>query len=130
MIQTHVSNNHFKFNSLSHWKAGKGSRHKSPEMHGMTLADRLTNANITGLYRGKGNEAEMSQFFCNHVKNIRKFVSQHPSHALIELDITAITNGIQLESLIGINRNCWGQSNKNPVLHGLESERVPNVCLR
>lgn len=90
---------------------------------------RLTHANITGLGNG-GNEIEMSSFFCNHVKNIRTFVQRHPTHTLIELDITSDSIGKQLESLIGINRNCWGASNRNPSLHGVESVKVPNVCPR
>lgn len=133
-LLTHALINHLNLNttiSLSQWKAGRGSRHNSPEIHGIPLADRLANANITGLPMGKGvNRTELSEFFCNHVQYIRRFVSKHPSHALIELDITSPTNGAQLENLIGISRSCWGQSNKNPALHDVNSEKVPNVCLR
>jgi hypothetical protein len=119
------------YRSLSYWKAGNGTRHNSAETQGKSLAERLTNANITGLPPGRGvNETEMSQFFCNHVNNIRRFVAKHPSHSLIELDIASPSNAEQLESLIGISRSCWGQSNKNPELHATKSDRVSNVCLR
>jgi hypothetical protein len=119
------------YRSLSYWKAGNATNHNSAEIHGKTLAERLTDANISGLPPGKGvNETEMSQFFCNHVNNIRRFVAKHPSHALIELDIASPSNAVQLESLIGISRSCWGESNKNPELHASKSDRVPNVCLR
>jgi len=114
------------FRSLSHWKSELPDTER-----GELFSLRLKNANITGLPSGKGgNEVEMSSFFCNHVKNIRTFVQRHPTHTLIELDITSNSTGEQLESLIGINRHCWGASNTNPLLSGTESEKVPNVCLR
>lgn len=115
---------------MSHWKAGNETNHNNQKNIGKSLAERLTNADITGLPIGKGaNELEMSDFFCNHVKNIRQFVESHPSHILIELDITSHLLGEELESLIGIPRSCWGESNKNPSLHKDNSDKVPNVCL-
>jgi hypothetical protein len=109
----------FPITSLSHWK-----------LNGKSFADRLTNANITGLPYGQGsNEVEMSTFFCNHVNNIRKFAARHPSHALIELDIESPLVGEQLESLFGITSSCWGASNKNPALHGGKNEEYPYICL-
>ena len=119
----------YYFNSLSHWKASNTSIYTIHENKGKPLVERLTNANISGLPPGKGaNEAEMSKFFCNHVGNIRTFVSTHPSHTLLEFDISSPFIGEQLESFTGINRSCWGESNRNPLLHKAISDRVPNVC--
>ena len=41
--------------------------------------------NITGLPPGKGkDEDEIGKWFCNHVRSVRSFVLQHPSHHLVE----------------------------------------------
>ncbi|KAL3785265.1 hypothetical protein HJC23_002720 [Cyclotella cryptica] len=118
------------FRSLYHWKASNISRHTFRDSRGKSFSERLTNANITGLPPGKGsNEREMSEFFCQHVNHIRKFVSSHPSHVLIELDIASPYVGVELEIIFGISQRCWGEANKNPALHDEKSDKVPNVCL-
>ncbi|KAL7516987.1 hypothetical protein ACHAWX_001952 [Stephanocyclus meneghinianus] len=118
------------FRSMSHWKASDTSPHTFRDSKGKSLSERLTNANITGLPPGKGsNQREISDFFCWHVNHIRKFVSSHPSHELIELDIASPYVGVQLENIFGINRSCWGEANKNPALHDQKSEKVPNFCV-
>jgi hypothetical protein len=115
---------------MSHWKAGDTLRRAFRDSQGKSFSERITHASITGLPPGKGsNQREMSEFFCHHVNHIRNFVSSHPSHVLIELDIASPHVGVQLESIFGINRSCWGEANKNPALHDQKSEKVPNVCM-
>ena len=87
--------------------------------------------NITGLPAGKGSNAEeFSQFFCNHVKRVRQFVEQHPSHSLVEVDIECDTSGSFMENVFGIGKQCWGRSNANLHLHPelkLESKKKKTV---
>eukprot|EP00956_Cyclotella_meneghiniana_P035479 scaffold115235_cov70-Cyclotella_meneghiniana.AAC.9 len=73
----------------SHWECGKGKGLCADCMKN-AAASGLKPLESCGLPSGKGgNEVEMSSFFCNHVKNIRTFVQRHPTHTLIELDITS-----------------------------------------
>eukprot|EP00565_Helicotheca_tamesis_P001285 CAMPEP_0185727514 /NCGR_PEP_ID=MMETSP1171-20130828/3180_1 /TAXON_ID=374046 /ORGANISM="Helicotheca tamensis, Strain CCMP826" /LENGTH=349 /DNA_ID=CAMNT_0028396097 /DNA_START=121 /DNA_END=1168 /DNA_ORIENTATION=+ len=49
---------------------------------------RLTACNITGFPRGVGSsDDELKAFYCQHVRRIRDFVSKHPSHKLVEVDV-------------------------------------------
>ncbi|EED90068.1 predicted protein [Thalassiosira pseudonana CCMP1335] len=108
-------------NSLHHWIGGKNKS--------ISFAERLTQANITGLPSGKGsNVDDLAEFFCNHVINIRNFVAEHPSHALVEIEMTDPMAGERLERIFGIKQSCWQQQNKNPVLHTEKSDKVRNTC--
>jgi hypothetical protein len=48
-----------------------------------------------------------------HSQHVREFVKQHPSHTLIEVDITDDNAGIILADAFGLNETCWGHFNKN-----------------
>ena len=60
---------------------------------------------------------DLATFYCNHVKHIRRFVQQYPTHRLIELDLynTNQTSDI-MSKLFRIPRNCWGKHNANQYL--------------
>jgi hypothetical protein len=53
-------------------------------------------------------------FYCSQVERVRKFVSDHPSHALIELDIESENAAFIMSKLFDINQTCWGHANQNP----------------
>ena len=96
------------YRSVSNWP---------PNRKRQMMNERIQAANITGLPPGKGaNEFELSEWFCNHVQNIRDFVEKHPSHALVEIDITNPSVNEQLEELFGIRKGCWTNKNKNLML--------------
>lgn len=48
-----------------------------------------------------------------HSKYVRDFVRRHPSHTLIEVDITNPETGQILADAFGLNETCWGHRNEN-----------------
>ena len=53
-----------------------------------TLHNRMIVCDLPGFPTGVGHSRrEMALWHCGHVRHIREFVAQHPSHALIELDL-------------------------------------------
>lgn len=89
-----------------------------------TLGMAMKGADIKGLPRGKGtNVQDFSSFFCNHIKRVRNFVRDHPSHGLIEVDIEDDASGSYMESVFGIDQTCWRHSNINVKLHPELDER-------
>jgi len=62
--------------------------------------------------RAKCTDANLRHWWCNHIKHIREFVKQYPSHQLLEFDLY---NGTQTSELLsqsfGTNKTCWGHSN-------------------
>ena len=48
-----------------------------------------------------------------HSQYVRDFVRTHPSHTLIEVDITRNETGQILAEAFGLNETCWGHFNKN-----------------
>ena len=57
----------------------------------------------------------MSQFFCSHVQHLRNFVKEHPSHALIELDLYDNQGSSDIMGTLFPSSNiCWGHGNKSP----------------
>ena len=59
-------------------------------------------------------EEEVVQFICNHVKNVRQFVKDHPSLSLIEFDIYDEKAGEYLaETIPFLKASYWGQRNIN-----------------
>jgi hypothetical protein len=79
------------------------------------LIEMMMDSNIGGLPAGKGNSSqELSELFCTHVERVRKFVQEHPSHSLIEVDIENDDTGYFMEEIFGINQECWGHANANP----------------
>ena len=57
------------------------------------------------------DEDEMEEWFCSHVRNIRSFVEDNPSHALIEINLTEPTVGRKLSEFFDVNASCWGHHN-------------------
>ena len=47
------------------------------------------------------------------VENVRNFVANHPSHTLLEVDITMNETGKILADAFGLKEDCWGHYNKN-----------------
>jgi len=48
-----------------------------------------------------------------HSQYVRNFVKEHPSHTLIEIDITRKDTGRILANAFGLNETCWGHKNAN-----------------
>eukprot|EP00536_Pseudo-nitzschia_multiseries_P008123 jgi/Psemu1/256921/estExt_Genewise1Plus.C_2000080 len=48
-----------------------------------------------------------------HLQYIRDWVAEHPSHALIEVDIASEDAGATLANAFGLKEECWGHYNKN-----------------
>lgn len=48
-----------------------------------------------------------------HSQYIRNFCQDHPSHALIEVDITDNKTGQILADAFGLQESCWGHKNEN-----------------
>lgn len=78
------------------------------------MLGRFRRENITGLPAGVGgNVAELSSFYCEHVKRVREVLARNPHHLLIELDIEDPLVSKELGDIFGFNRtSCWGHHNK------------------
>jgi hypothetical protein len=64
--------------------------------------------------RGSSELPDMLRhIFDFHSQHVREFVKQHPSHTLIEVDITDDSAGTILADAFGLNETCWGHFNKN-----------------
>jgi hypothetical protein len=48
-----------------------------------------------------------------HIAYIREWVAKHPSHTLVEVDITHIETGRILADAFGLHEACWGHFNMN-----------------
>jgi hypothetical protein len=83
--------------------------------HGMF--SRWSKCTIPGLLHSKGESLTKQQvrnWWCGHVKHVREFVRQHPSHKLIELELYDTPgSSIMMSKLFGVNALCWGKSNAN-----------------
>jgi hypothetical protein len=62
----------------------------------------------------KLTKQEIRNWLCGHVKHVREFVKQYPTHRLIELDLydTEVSSKA-MSSLFNTNATCWGISNVN-----------------
>eukprot|EP00957_Ditylum_brightwellii_P152063 11578227-Ditylum_brightwellii.AAC.1 len=49
----------------------------------------------------------------DQIQRVRQFVLDHPSHALIEVDIEDVAAGQRMSQAFGIPEAFWGQSNTN-----------------
>ena len=84
-------------NSVTHWY-GLGGRF-------------LTHFNVD-INRVNRNQA-LEDIYNNHTQFIRDFVELHPSHALVEVDISSPTAGAFLADAFGVPASCWGLHNPN-----------------
>uniref|UniRef100_A0A7S4AVE0 Sulfotransferase domain-containing protein n=1 Tax=Pseudo-nitzschia australis TaxID=44445 RepID=A0A7S4AVE0_9STRA len=48
-----------------------------------------------------------------HLQYVRDWVAEHPSHALVEVDIAHEDAGKTLAEAFGLKEDCWGHYNKN-----------------
>jgi hypothetical protein len=78
---------------------------------------------IPGLVKDQGRaeikgkiltQQEIRNWLCGHVKHVREFVKQYPTHKLIELDLYDTEGSSKvMATLFSANETCWGQSNAN-----------------
>jgi hypothetical protein len=62
---------------------------------------------------GKASSREfLARVYDEHSQFVRTFVQEHPSHALVELNITDPDAGDILASAFGLEAECWGHHNK------------------
>jgi hypothetical protein len=55
----------------------------------------------------------LTKLFDDHSTLVKDFVKQHPSHILIEVDITKNETGRILADAFGLDVSCWGHVNQN-----------------
>jgi hypothetical protein len=76
-------------------------------------------------YSRSGLEQFLSTLYRTHEQVIRDFVQQHPSHALVEIDITSDTAGQQLVNAFGVQyADCWTHRNRNKRKHIIGSSKT------
>ena len=97
------------FHSISNWPP-------SDDPLQFKLKRRMRMARIPGLVKTKrGRDLEdFSDFFCNHVKRVRKLV---PKHRLVEVDIEDPRISSRLADIFDLDESCWGHTNANAQLH-------------
>ena len=72
---------------------------------------------------GGGLRESLRSFYCDQVERVRGFVLRHPSHALVEVDVSDLATGPYLGGLFGIDPGrCWGMHNVNPARAVLDGE--------
>jgi len=54
----------------------------------------------------------LARIYREHNDFVRDFVRQHPTHTLIEVNITALDAGNKLAEAFGLDEQCWGHHNK------------------
>ena len=105
--------------SLSHWPKNNGHpKVKGPA--GWTYHKRFQNLVLPELNWTRdmgGDPADFDILFCRHVRNVRRFVSQHPSWSLVEFQLEDPHAGDYLASILRVNASFWGQSNNNKDIH-------------
>ena len=98
--------------SLSHWDA-KG---RAPNLRARFIWAEIPELNWTKTMGARDSHYEI--LFCNHVRSIRKFVSERPSLSLVEIDIEDPNTGEYLKSIFQrVNSAFWGNANVNKKIH-------------
>ena len=133
-------NNHLDFQILNEFYANNMTRHIFPddfvaeqEKHQYTNNNKKKNKNEQTRHRSKphlsndSSESSNGPLFVfkyknvrealrmayhHHVEYVKEFVRKHPSHTLIEIDITSNETGKQLASSFGLHEECWGHFNQ------------------
>jgi len=54
----------------------------------------------------------LERIYQEHSEFVRDFVRRHPSHALVEIDITDEASGKIMADAFGLDEKCWGHHNK------------------
>lgn len=70
---------------------------------------RLFQVDVDKVERNKALE----EIFDNHTALVREFVRTHPSHPLVEVDISSPSAGETMATAFGIPLSCWGLHNQN-----------------
>jgi hypothetical protein len=65
------------------------------------------------LPRGLQMDLFLTKLFDDHSALVKEFVKQHPSHTLIEVDISKNETGKVLADAFGLEERCWGHVNQN-----------------
>ena len=55
----------------------------------------------------------LTELYQNHTKTILDFVRRHPSHALVDIDVTHPETGEILADAFGLDASCWKNMNQN-----------------
>jgi hypothetical protein len=93
------------YHSITHWP---------PRKNGPHISDRFKMFNITGALTSNGRRVshhkkkemkEFSDWYCNHVKRVRKIV-HNSSHTLVEIDREYPATGRLMADLFGIDEKC------------------------
>jgi hypothetical protein len=63
--------------------------------------------------RNVNRQEVLREIYDNHTVFVRDFVRQHPSHKLVEVDISSPMAGQVLANAFGVDESCWGQHNRN-----------------
>jgi hypothetical protein len=61
----------------------------------------------------------LARIYQEHTEFIRDFVRKHPTHRLVEVNITANDAGKVMAKAFGLNEQCWGHHNKRGNRTGL-----------
>ena len=70
-----------------------------------------------GLLLNQPSEATFLDFWCRHVERARRFVQQHPTHRLLEMDLyDTATTAQHLSRFFGIPSKCWGHGKDSHML--------------
>ena len=67
-------------------------------------------------------DVAMKEWYCNHIQRIRNFARQHPSHALVEVNVQDPATAARLATLFGTDEKHWQQQNQNR--HNPKQEQV------
>jgi hypothetical protein len=64
---------------------------------------------------GPANDTSVAfkSWYCQHIQRIRSFVAQHPTHALVEINVEDPSTATKLASLFGTESQHWIQQNQN-----------------
>lgn len=101
------------FRSMEGWYTSV-TNWKSPSNR--TLKSRMIRS-FPGLVGG--SLQNFTDFFCNHVKHVRKIV---PPGRLVEVDIDVPAAGRLLSEIFDIDENCWKKTNVNEKIQPMERE--------
>ena len=99
--------------SISKWSGDKR------RTKGGYLRQALTQCDLPGFPSGVGKtDEELVTFYQDHSRRIRDFVKDHPSHALVEVDIEAEDAGKRMQQRFGVSHHCWKLRNASPEKRG------------
>ena len=81
-------------------------------------------------FTAQNSRKSLETVYNYHLEYVRDWVARHPSHALVEVDITHEDAGKTLAESFGLNKTCWGHFNKNDGKKTAARRREPGEKLR